>query len=128
MSISNRMGRPGYTKFRTLPEISAPHKLIGVEITIAAATLTPVAQIVSKTWVKFIVSLVSIRLALQDLDFVSSVIFIMAFLLMLVFRIKRTLSKATKTSAAAGFEPAPTTEDRVTIKMHVNSAVFKCCF
>lgn len=109
-------------------ENTAPHKLIGVEITIAAATLTPVAQIVSKTWVKFIVSFVSTRFAPQDIGFVSSVIFIMVFLLMLVFKIRRTLSKATKTSAAAGFEPAPTTEDRVNCGVDANAAFFKCCF
>ena len=56
-------------------------RLIGVEITIAAATLTPVAHTVSKIWVTIIVSFDIWRFAVQDFDFDSSVIFIMAILL-----------------------------------------------
>ena len=55
--------------------------MIGVEITIAAATLTPVAHTVSKIWVTIIVSFDIWRFAVQDFDFEFLVIFIMAILL-----------------------------------------------
>ena len=83
------------------------------EITIAAATLVPVIQIVSKNLETIVTNTDSWRLATQASDFE-----LLDFLLMLTSSEIRSVprtneSRTTRTSVAVGFEPTPTPEEEI---------------
>jgi len=83
---------------------------VEVEIAIAAATLTPSAQIVSKKRAVIDISFDLRRLVAQALDFnfISFLFIGISFICSPMYRI--TVRGTLRTSAAVGFEPTPTPE------------------
>jgi hypothetical protein len=82
-----------------------------VEITIAAATLAPIAQTVSKKWTVIDARPDIKRFAPQawDFEFLDFVFMIAPFSCCSPQR--KTVRRAIRTSVAVGFEPTPTSED-----------------
>jgi hypothetical protein len=87
-----------------------PAQWAEVEITIAAATPAPIAHIVSKKWVMIDANFDTQRLSTRtsDFDFLVFLLIIASFIW--PPRNRKAASKATRTSAAVGFEPTPTPE------------------
>lgn len=88
-----------------------PAQWNGVEIAIAAATLVPVAQTVSKKWAAIDTRLGIRHLTPRTLDFdFLGFLLIIALLIWLPPK-RKVVRKATRASAAARFELAPIPED-----------------
>jgi hypothetical protein len=102
-----------YKKWSWQRICALPTQRVEVEIAIAAATLAPTAQIVSTKLEMINASLDFGRLVTQvlDLDFLNF-LFIVASSVKFPM-IRKIMSKATRTSAAVGFEPTPTPEEEL---------------
>jgi hypothetical protein len=90
-----------------------------VEIAIAAATLVPIAQTVSKKWVMIDTSFDLQRLTALALDFDFLCFLFMMLSLICSPSKRRTGRRTTRTSAAVGFEPTPIPEEIFQIQKYL---------
>lgn len=82
-----------------------------VENAIAAATLAPAAQIVSKKWAMIDENFTRTRLITQASDFDFFCFLLMVTSLVISPTMRSTVKKTTRASATVGLEPTPTPEE-----------------
>ena len=99
--------------------MSRPAQWVEVEITIAAATPAPIAQMVSTKLVMIDTSVNLRRLTTQASDFVLQYFLLMSTSLIRSPPKRKTVRRATRTSAAVGFEPTPTPEGNRKVNLGV---------
>ncbi len=84
-----------------------------MENAIAAATLAPVAHTVSKKWVTINASFTRVRLDTLATDFDFQCLLLMMTSFICSPKKRKEVKRATRTSAAVGFEPTPAPEEEL---------------